>query len=213
MHQKIIFDPKSSIRHSFSLSPSELGTAQSQLVQSLCFKRVSLVQGLLVAWQSSLRLIFYFWIKHSAKLKNPSLKLPSLAKRLRLIMLGWFVWIRTSIHYGRRRRSHWAILPKPALSLVNLRVLFQKLCLEMAFFRNFKYVFWRLQGRCLKFENCFGITGLILLKWDIVQHDQSLGEKVDFSLVTEMWPYKHVVPWDNPSILGAVAVAVGGYHF
>ena len=69
----------------------------------------------------------------------------------------------------------------------------QKLCLEMAFFRNFKYVFWRLQTRCLKFENCFGITGLILLKWDIVQHDHSLGEKVDFSLVTDLWPYKHVV--------------------
>ena len=156
----------------------------------------SLVQGLLVAWHSSLRIIFYFWIKHSAKLKNPSLKLPSLAKRLRLIMLGWFVWIRTSIHYGRRRRSHWAILPKPALSLVNLRVLFQKLCLEMAFFRNFKYVFWRLQTRCLKFENCFGITGLILLKWDTVQHDPSLGEKVEFSLVTDLWPRwpnKHVV--------------------
>ena len=121
------------------------------------------------------------------------MKLPSLAKRLRLIMLGWFVWIRTSIHYGRRRRSHWAILPKPALSLVNLRVLFQKLCLEMAFFRNFKYVFWRLQTRCLKFENCFGITGLILLKWDTVQHDPSLGEKVEFPLVTDLWPKKHVV--------------------
>ena len=120
-----LLNKKKSILHSSSLSPSELGTAQPQLVQSLCFKRVSLVQGLFVAWQSSLRIIFYFWIKHSAKLKNPSLKLPSLAKRLRLIMLGWFVWIRTSIHYGRRRRSHWAILPKPALSLVSLRVLYK----------------------------------------------------------------------------------------
>ena len=70
---------------------------------------------------------------------------------------------------------------------------FQKLCLEMAFFKNFKYVFWRLQTRCLKFENCFGITGLILLKWDTVQHDPSLGEKVEFPLVTDLWPKKHVV--------------------
>ena len=72
----------------------------------------------------------------------------------------------------------------------------QKLCLEMAFFKNFKYVFWRLQTRCLKFENCFGITGLILLKWDTVQHDPSLGEKVEFPLVTDLWPRwpnKHVV--------------------
>ena len=74
---------------------------------------------------------------------------------------------------------------------------FQKLCLEMAFLKNFKYVFWRLQTRCLKFENCFGITGLILLKWDTVQHDPSLGEKVEFPLVTDLWPKKHVV-WGIP---------------
>ena len=73
----------------------------------------------------------------------------------------------------------------------------QKLCLEMAFFKNFKYVFWRLQTRCLKFENCYEITGLILLKWDTVQHDPSLGEKAEFPLVTDLWPRwpnKHVVP-------------------
>ena len=84
---------------------------------------------------------------------------------------------------------------------------FQKLCLEMAFFKNFKYVFWRLQTRCLKLENCFGITGLILLKWDTVQHDPSLGEKVEFPLVTDLWPRwpnKHVV-WPGVSEAGMVS--------